>query len=136
MDYESNIALLKDTVRDNIQFIQYEAENGTDDDTKLLEYIDECILEIPEYITLRDRIRLRNDVYNSLRRYDVLSELLEDDSISDIMINGAGDIFIEHNGHMERSTKVFENTRKLEDIIQILVADSDRRSGSNYQKVS
>ena len=48
MDYESNIALLKDTVRDNIQFIQYEAENGTDDDTKLLEYIDECILEIPE----------------------------------------------------------------------------------------
>ncbi|MBE5937619.1 MAG: CpaF family protein [Lachnospiraceae bacterium] len=126
MDYESNIALLKDTVRDNIQFIQYEAENGTDDDTKLLEYIDECILEIPEYITLRDRIRLRNDVYNSLRRYDVLSELLEDDSISDIMINGAGDIFIEHNGHMERSTKVFENTRKLEDIIQILVAGHNR----------
>ena len=72
------------------------------DDQLILQRIDEHIMAIPQYISVSDKIRLRNDVYNSLRRYDVLSDLLEDDSIRDIMINGAGNIFIERNGRLEK----------------------------------
>lgn len=96
------------------------------DDQLILQRIDEHIMAIPQYISVSDKIRLRNDVYNSLRRYDVLSDLLEDDSISDIMINGAGNIFIERNGRLEKYHCGFDSRKKLEDVVQTIVAGHNR----------
>ena len=96
------------------------------DEQTILQCIDERIMAIPQYMSVNDKLKLRNDVYNSLRRYDVLSDLLEDDGISDIMINGAGNIFIERNGAMEKYRYCFESKEKLEDIVQTIVAGHNR----------
>ena len=59
-------------------------------DEKVLELIDRLLLEHPDigYVSLEGRIRLRKELFNAVRRMDVLSDLLEDDSITEIMING------------------------------------------------
>ena len=66
-------------------------------DEKVLELIDRSLLEHPdiEYVSLEGRIRLRKELFKAVRRMDVLSDLLEDDSITEIMINGYDQIFVE-----------------------------------------
>lgn len=63
-------------------------------DEMLMKCINEKLLEYPEYISFKDKVRLQREIYNSLRRFDILSELLEDESITDIMVNGPENIFI------------------------------------------
>ncbi len=96
------------------------------DDREILNSIDRHIAALPGYIPVNEKIKLKNDIYNSLRKFDILSDLLEDDSINDIMINGAGNIFVERGGFMERYSGSFESSRKLEDIVQTIVAGHNR----------
>lgn len=58
------------------------------DDRLLEELIDLALIECEEYIPYRDKLRIKKEIYNTLRKFDVLSELLEDDEITDIMVNG------------------------------------------------
>lgn len=95
-------------------------------DELLEEIIDSALVECDEYIPYRDKIRIKKDIYNSLRRFDVLSELLEDDEITDIMVNGTSDIYIDKNGVMQPSGLRFETAEKLEDVIQHIVAGHNR----------
>ena len=71
-------------------------------------------------------IKVRRDVYNSLRRYDVISEYLDDEEVTEIMINGKDHIFIEKNGTLYETGKSFETTQKLEDVIQQMVSGCNR----------
>ncbi|MDE6636230.1 MAG: Flp pilus assembly complex ATPase component TadA, partial [Lachnospiraceae bacterium] len=95
-------------------------------DELLEEIIDSALVECDEYIPYRDKLRIKKDIYNSLRRFDVLSELLEDDEITDIMVNGTSDIYIDKNGVMQPSGLRFETAEKLEDVIQHIVAGHNR----------
>lgn len=97
-------------------------------DTDIKELIDDIILEVTkgQYMGVKEKIELGREVFNSIRRLDVLQELVEDESITEIMINGSKDIFIEEHGRIHRWTKEFESTRKLEDIVQQIVAKSNR----------
>jgi Flp pilus assembly protein, ATPase CpaF len=72
--------------------------------------IDRCILHeaASEYIPLKEKLNLKTEIFNSIRRMDVLSELLEDDEITEIMINGYDRIYIEKNGRLERYGRSFE----------------------------
>lgn len=97
-------------------------------DDELLDMID-CVLMNKSrelYLSIKDKQRLRKEIFNSIRRLDVLQELVEDTSITEIMINGAEDIFIEKQGRISRWNKKFESNRKLEDVIQHIVAGSNR----------
>ena len=69
-------------------------------DEALCEYIDECIYNNSKtrILSIKQREELKKRLFNSIRRLDVLQELLEDDSITEIMINGYKNIFIEKNG--------------------------------------
>lgn len=120
--------MLKNNIKEDIRnaLLEESMLNGICDDREILKSIDEHIIALQDYIPVSERIRLKNDIYNSLRRYDILSELLEDDSISDIMINGAGNIFIERNGYIEKCTDGFESRKKLEDVVQSIVAGHNR----------
>lgn len=71
--------------------------------------------------------QLTKDVFNSLRRMDILQELLEDDSITEIMVNGAKNLFIERDGRLIRYEGSFESEKKLLDIAQQMAAGSNRR---------
>lgn len=77
-------------------------------------------------ISIEDRVRLRKAVFYSIRGLDVLSELLEDDGITEIMINGHKKIFIEKDGKIEKTDRAFESVAALNDIIQKIVAGANR----------
>lgn len=95
---------------------------------ELFDRIDEAIKVRgkEEYISITEKQRLRREIFNSIRRLDVLQELVEDTSITEIMINGAKEIFVERDGKLMRWEKEFESDRKLEDVIQTIVAGSNR----------
>lgn len=97
-------------------------------DEKVLELIDRSLLEHPDigYVSLEGRIRLRKELFNAVRRMDVLSDLLEDDSITEIMINGYDQIFVEKNGRIQSFSQSFESEDRLASIIQQIVAGCNR----------
>lgn len=98
------------------------------EDERVLSLIDRCIMEHPgaAAIPLTERIRLKKELFNTVRRMDVLSELLEDDSITEIMINGCNTIFIEQDGKIRQVTQAFENEERLTSIIQQIAAGCNR----------
>ena len=95
------------------------------DDEEILEKIDELLLqEGSNYgLSLNEKANLR---FRSIRKLDVLQELLEDTSITEIMVNGWDKIFIEREGHLITWNKTFTSSGKLEDVIQQIVARCNR----------
>ena len=90
------------------------------EDEQLYDQIDAAIRQKGRevYLPLKERLWLRNSLYDSFRRLDILQELLDDKEVTEIMINGAGKIFIEKKGKMLLWNRRFEKTEQLEDIIQ------------------
>lgn len=78
------------------------------------------------YIPLAEQADLGRELFNALRKLDVLQDLIEDDEITEIMINGTEHIFIEKEGSLYQLEKGFSDRRKLEDVIQQIVADANR----------
>ena len=98
------------------------------DDSELYEVIDGCIYDESRniVISIRQKEELKRRLYNSIKKLDILQELLEDDSITEIMVNGSDNIFIERNGSIERWNKRFESMNKLCDVAQRIAAMSNR----------
>ena len=98
------------------------------DDEQLLERIDTAIRDMGQgiYLPLKERIWLRGSLYDSFRRLDILQELVDDKTVSEIMVNGAGKIFIERNGKTQAWERRFEKPEQLEDIIQQIVGRVNR----------
>jgi pilus assembly protein CpaF len=97
-------------------------------DEEIFDAIDEILLNKSKngYVSIEDKKRLRWEVFNSIRRLDILQELIEDNSITEIMINGANHIFIEQKGRIKPWNKEFESDRNLQDIVQQIVSKSNR----------
>ncbi len=98
------------------------------DDEEIWEEIQERVLKIGQkrYLTVEEKQELIQNVFNSLRKLDVLQELLEDEEITEIMVNGADHIFVEKDGRLQRYPRVFSSRRKLEDVIQQIVSRMNR----------
>lgn len=77
-------------------------------------------------LSLNEKANLRKELFRSIRKLDVLQELLEDTSITEIMVNGWDKIFIEREGHLITWNKTFTSSGKLEDVIQQIVARCNR----------
>lgn len=97
-------------------------------DEKVGEMIDRCILEYDAAgkLSVRDKLEIKRELFNSLRRLDVLSELLDDETVTEIMINGYDNIFIERAGRLFRYDKEFESEERLKSVIQHIVAGCNR----------
>ena len=78
-------------------------------------------------LTLTERLRLKKRIFDSMKKLDVLQELLEDRHVTEIMINSHEEIFMERDGRMERWAGSFESREKLEDMIQQIVSRINRR---------
>lgn len=102
--------------------------SGDITDVALKQVIGECVQEESGLymISIRQKEELGESVFNAIRRLDVLQELLEDDTITEIMINGKDDIFLERNGHITKWDKSFENEERLEDIAQKIASLSNK----------
>lgn len=78
------------------------------------------------YISIRERVNLTDELYSSIRGLGLLDMIIKDDDITEVMINGTDEIFIERNGKIERLNQSFDSQRKLEDIIQRIVGRAGR----------
>lgn len=78
------------------------------------------------YIPLKKKAELGRDLYNAFRRLDLLQDLIEDQEITEIMINGTQNIFVEKKGKIYRTDKRFPSRSRLEDVIQQIVAGANR----------
>ncbi len=97
-------------------------------DQELYDLIDRTIQETGRqmYLPLKERLWLRSSLYDSFRRLDILQELIDDPEVTEIMVNGAGRIFVEKHGRMELWDRRFEAVEQLEDIIQQIVSRVNR----------
>lgn len=98
------------------------------EDEEILDMVDELLLQKGKenFLSLREKKCLRQDIFNSIRRLDILQELIEDNQITEIMINGYNNIFIEKSGRVYPIEKQFDSEKKLEDIVQQIVAKTNR----------
>lgn len=98
------------------------------EDDELIEIIYGVLEEYgeSEYISLQDKVELGKELFNAFRKLDILQDLIEDESITEIMINGTQNIFVERDGKIVESDKRFVSGKKLEDVIQQIVAETNR----------
>ncbi|MBR4345236.1 MAG: CpaF family protein [Lachnospiraceae bacterium] len=99
----------------------------TDDEEINLDIADTVIKYSGEhYLSLEEKIRLKSYIFASIRGLDVLQELLDDNSITEIMVNGTDDIFVERAGAIKRRDISFDTREKLDDVVQKIAAGSNR----------
>lgn len=98
------------------------------DDLEIREMIDELIIQMGRKyaLSLKQRQELGRSVFHSIRKMDVLQELVDCDEVTEIMVNGTENIFVEKAGHIYEWDKRFETREKLENVIQQIVAKCNR----------
>ena len=79
-----------------------------------------------QYVSIEQHVSIVEQIYSSIRGFGLLDTIIKDDTITEVMINGPKDIFIEQNGRLSRLDKQFESERRLEDIIQRIVGLAGR----------
>ena len=79
-----------------------------------------------QYCSIDQRISIVQQVYSSIRGFGLLDAIISDDTITEVMINGPENVFIEQNGRLFKMDKQFESQRRLEDIIQRIVGLAGR----------
>ena len=110
------------------------------EDQELFELIDRSIRDMgrESFLPLKERLWLRNSLYDSFRRLDILQELIDDPEVTEIMVNGAGRIFTERKGKIGLWDRRFESPEQLEDIIQQMsspIVDARLEDGSRVHVV-
>ena len=97
-------------------------------DEELEEKIEELVVweTAGEYFSIEEKVNITQQIYSAIRGFGLLDAIISDDSITEVMINGPDNIFIEQNGRLFRMDKHFESQRRLEDIIQRIVGLAGR----------
>jgi len=108
-----------------LQQLDMSRETPDDELQELIQSVlDEAGKEV--YFPLQEKIRMSRELFNAFRKLDVLQDFLEDETITEVMINGTDNIFIEQDGQLFQSDKRFVSEGKLEDVIQQIVANTNR----------
>lgn len=124
MNFDSEqqlVAEIKKFISDNFPLSKME-------DEELSEKVEEITAKRLEgqYVSIEQQVSIVEQVYSSIRGFGLLDSIMNDDTITEVMINGADNIFIEQNGRLFKMDKQFESQRRLEDIIQRIVGLAGR----------
>lgn len=124
MDFEQEqqfVAEIKKYVTENLPLSKMS-------DEELEERIEEIVLQKigNRYCSIDQRLSISEQVYSSIRGFGLLDSIISDDTITEVMINGPENVFIEQNGRLFKLDKQFESQRRLEDIIQRIVGLAGR----------
>lgn len=97
-------------------------------DDEVMDIVTEAVFSrsAKKYLSIAEKHDLAEMVFNSMRRLDILQPVIDDKSITEIMINGPDNLFIERAGHISRLKLGFESAEKLEDVIQTIVSRTNR----------
>ena len=122
MEYSVVKKELKQRVRERLDY----GKDFTDEE--VADVIDEVLLEQSNLLVfpVDVRKRMKREVFDSLRRLDILQMFVEDSSVTEIMINGKDHIFVEQAGRLRELETGFESMEKLQDVIQQIVAGCNR----------
>jgi pilus assembly protein CpaF len=122
MEYTELKAALRRQVQEKMDY----GRDYTDDE--VMETIDDILINHPDicFCTVETRKRLKKEIFDSLRRLDILQKYVDDTAVTEIMINGPDSIFIEKNGRLEELDTGFDSPEKLQDVIQQIVAGCNR----------
>lgn len=115
------VADIKDYIIDNIPISQLT-------DQELEEKVEQVTEQHlgGQYVPIEQRVSIVEQVYSSIRGFGLLDAIISDDTITEVMINGPQNIFIEQGGRLFKLDKQFESQRRLEDIIQRIVGLAGR----------
>lgn len=110
---------------------QYITENlplSKMDDEELEKKVEEIVFEKigNQYCSIDQKVSIVQQVYSSIRGFGLLDSIISDDTITEVMINGPENVFIEQNGRLFKLDKQFESQRRLEDVIQRIVGLAGR----------
>ncbi len=124
MDFEQEQQFVSDIKR-------YVTENlplSKMEDAELEEKIEDIVAQRigSTYCSIDQRVSIVQQVYSSIRGFGLLDTIMNDDSITEVMINGPENVFIEQNGRLFKMDKQFESQRRLEDVIQRIVGLAGR----------
>ncbi len=113
---------LKRSVRERLGY----GQEYTDEEVSGI--IDDCILDSPDLrlLSVTDKRRIGKEVFDSLRRLDILQSFIEDKSVTEVMINGYKNVFVERSGALTKLDRGFDSEEKLTDVIQQIVAGCNR----------
>lgn len=102
-------------------------------DEEILERIDLLVSETAREnrLTVKQREEIRRELFYSVRKLDILQELLDDDRVTEIMVNGYQNIFVEREGKKSRWEKSFVSKEKLEDVVQQIAGKCNRVINEN-----
>jgi pilus assembly protein CpaF len=119
---DETVLELRNKVRAKIDF------SGSLSDDSLMRIAEEIVFEWCDHhpLTATEKVKLVRRLFHSFRGLDILQPLMEDASISEIMINHHAEIFVERRGRMTLLPVSFESRERLEDLIQTVVASVNR----------
>lgn len=119
---EKLISEVRELINQNIGY----DEELNDDELK--DYIRDGITNLSRkfYISREERLSIYNSIFNNMRRLDILQPLIDDEEISEVMVNGHEDIFIEKGGIVTKTDLCFESVDKLYEVIQNIVSKVNR----------
>lgn len=122
MDFGELKNILKEKTQERIDF----RRDFTDEEVS--DIINEVMLESLEVplLNIRERRRLHKEIFDSLRRLDILQSFVDDPSVTEIMINGMDHVFVEQKGALREIDEKFESADKLRDVIQQIVSGCNR----------
>ncbi|MCM1089217.1 MAG: CpaF family protein [Muribaculum sp.] len=122
MEYANLRQELKSRVQERMDYVRDYSDEEVD------ELIDEIMLEWEELslYPVDTRKRLKRELFNTLRRLDILQSFVDDSSVTEIMINGTNPIFVEQAGSLRELDVRFDSVEKLQDMIQKIVAGCNR----------
>lgn len=121
-------------IRDNLfKELRKQVNDGVDlrrniTDEEIKEHIENVVFTYSKsnYLTILEKRELVDGIFNSMRRLDILQPVIDDPTVTEVMINGPDNIFIERNGKVSKLDISFESRQKLEDVIQIIVSKVNR----------
>ena len=124
MDFEMEQQMVADLKRMVTE--RFSLKDISDDD--LEDRIEELVTQQlgDQYCSIEQRVSIVEQVYSSIRGFGLLDSIIKDDTITEVMINGPENVFIEQKGRLFKLDKQFESQRKLEDIIQRIVGLAGR----------
>lgn len=124
MDLEYEQQLISDIKR----YISENLPLSKMSDAELQEKVEEIVaLKIADqYCPIDQQVSIVEQIYSSIRGFGLLDTIIKDDTITEVMINGPDNIFIEQKGRLFKLDKKFESQRRLEDVIQRIVGLAGR----------
>jgi len=121
-DYNTVFANIRKELLDSLDFTEEISDEA------MQEKIDEYIVSKNKklHLSLKEKERIRKDLFASVRKLDILQELVDDPAITEIMVNGTDNIFVEKEGKIFQWERRFQSAEKLHDVVQQIVSGCNR----------